>query len=272
MQKLRNAARFRFRRIVLTGAGSGIGQALLELLAAYSVQIIAVDVDAEALEMVVGALRSARAEITALTADIAGSENIDDLFRQALRIMGGVDLFIANAGFAYYEQIAEPDWQRIEQIYRVNVFSPIYAAAKMKTINSNRPYKVVITASAMAHLALPGYAIYASTKAALHRFAEGYRFELDDPSTLTLVYPIATHTNFFNAAASRRIPMPWPTQSAQKVARTIIAGIEHDQISVYPSRLFALFLILERFIPFLRSLIQAREQWQFGRWIATGKK
>lgn len=256
-----------YQQIVLTGAGSGIGRALLAQLAVFPVQIIAVDLDRAGLETSVALLGSVRATISPFVADVSEATSLEALFEYAGQTMGGIDLFMANAGLAYYEQISEPDWLRIERIYRLNVFSPIYAAIKMKAINPHRPYKVVITASAMSHMALPGYALYASTKAALHRFAEGYRFELEDPSTLTLVYPIATRTNFFSAAARRQIPRPWPVQPPERVAQAILHGIRHNQATIYPSRLFALHLFLERFLPFLRRLVQARENRQFQRWL-----
>lgn len=263
---------FRYKKIILTGAGSGIGRALLNQLADYEAQIVAVDIDGEQLATAVKMVKPSRANLRPFVADVGRPENIDELFRYTLQMMNGVDLFIANAGFAYYEQVQEPDWERIEQIYRVNVFSPIYAAIKMKAINGNQPYKVVITASAMGRMALPGYAIYASTKAALHRFAEGYRLELEEPEQLVLVYPIATQTNFFDAAATRRIPVPWPSQAPEQVAHAIITGINQNRIAIYPSRLFAIYLFVERFIPFLRSLIQAREKQQFEQWLADYHK
>ena len=61
--------------------------------------------------------------------------------------MGGIDLFIANAGFAYYEKIEKPDWDHLTRIYQLNVFSAIYATEKMQDLNKGRPYKVVMTAS-----------------------------------------------------------------------------------------------------------------------------
>ncbi len=254
------------KRIVLTGAASGIGQALLELLAAYTAQIVAADINGEGLEAAVGAI-SAQAEITPFVCDLSLQENVDNLFDFALQTMGGIDLFIANAGFAYYEKIEQADWGRIERIYRLNVFSPIYAAEKMCDINGGHPHKVVITASAMGLLSLPGYALYSSTKSALHRFAEGYRFELDNPSALTLVYPIGTRTKFFKAAADSCAPMAWPTQTPEQVAKAIVRGIERDKASIHPSWIFRALLFGERFLPFLRRIEQAIEKRRFERWL-----
>ena len=265
--KFRRKPKFQYQTIVLTGAASGIGRALLTCWASRPVHILAVDVDEQRLAATAQAVIPAQADITTLALDLVRPDNIDHLFEQAVNRLGFIDLFIANAGFTYYEQLQTPDWSRLERIFRVNVFSPIYSAVKMQALNGSRPYKVVMTASAMAHLALPGYAVYAATKATLHRFAEGYRLELPNPDRLVLIYPIATRTNFFNAAANRTIPVPWPTQSVEAVARAIIRGIEQNRQAVYPSRLFVTYLFLERFFPALRHVVQWPDRWRFKRWL-----
>lgn len=248
------------KNIVLTGAASGIGRALLGLLAQFPARIIAVDKDAGRLKD----FAAGRAEVIPYACDLGQPEAVDALFEEAIHKLGGVDLFIANAGFAYYEKIDSADWAHIEQIYRVNVFSPLYALEKMRNLNSRRPHKVVITASAMSFLGLPGYALYSSTKAALHRFAEAYRYEMDDPTSLMLVYPIGTRTDFFSAASQAHpAPQTWPTQTAEQVARAILRGIQHDSRSVFPFGAFRLFLAL----PFLGKLEQAIQAWRLKKWL-----
>lgn len=257
-------------RIVLTGAASGIGRALLEQLARYPVRIVAVDINQNALHGTIDAVSSMQAHTTPYLCDLSQQANVDTLFDDALNLMGGIDIFFANAGYAYYEKIETPDWQHIARIFELNVFSAVYSAEKMRMLNANRPFKVVITASAIGHLALPGYAIYAATKAALHRFAEAYRFELEDRSALTLVYPIGTRTNFFNTAGAD-VPLPWPTQTPEMVARAVVRGIERDRSSIYPSRRFQILMFLERFLPFSRRILQNWEDRRFRQWLAARK-
>lgn len=252
--------------IILTGAASGIGRALMAELASYPVRIIAVDRDQKNLAAACQEEDGKIADITAYVCDLSQETEVDGLFEYAVAEMGGIDLFIANAGFAYYEKLDSANWAHLERIYQVNVFSPIYAAIKMRELNGKRPYKVVITASGMGLIALPGYAVYSSTKAALDRFAEGYRLELDDPSTLTLVYPIGTKTHFFDAANAA--PQPWPTQTAVTVAQAIINGIEKDAPAIFPSKTFRAFVGLDRFFPFMRRFEQRLEKRRFNRWQA----
>lgn len=244
--------------MVLTGAASGIGQALLELLAQYPLEIIAADRDEARLLGVCAALNNSRAKIIPVTADVSSQIGNDALFARALLEFGGVDIFVANAGFAYFETITQPDWARLEAIYNVNTLAPIYALERMAVLNSGKAFKVVWMASAMAHIGLPKYAAYSSSKGALHRFADAYRWQMPDPRSLMLVYPIATRTRFF-AASSDATPVPTPSQTPEEVARAVLHGIATDKLEVYPSLLFQVGFWLTLLFPSLRRFVQVRE-------------
>jgi short-subunit dehydrogenase len=211
------------KRIVLTGASSGIGEALLEKLLEYDVKILVGD-------LTPNKVKKAKGKVFAVKCDVSQKAQVDALFKTAKKELGGIDLFIANAGFAYYEKIGKEDWNHIDKIFSTNFISPVYAAEKMATFNKDGEYTVVITASAMAKLAMPGYTLYSATKAALDSFASGYRHEKDKGATISIVYPIATRTKFFDVAA-KGTPIPFPTQTPEKVARAIISGIKRNRKS-----------------------------------------
>lgn len=221
------------KNIILTGAASGIGKALLnQLLDFEDVKIIAVDLNKT---------ENSSDKIIPFICDLSQQSEVDRLFEFALTQFKTIDILIANAGFAYYEVIENPDWQRIEKIFQINVFSPIYALLKMKELNVKREYFVLMTSSAMAKLAIPGYSLYGATKAALDRFEDAYRFENQDLGHLALVYPIATKTNFFkNSVDSSRknIVVPFPSHTPEEVAMAMIKGIMTNETHIYPSKLF----------------------------------
>ncbi len=249
------------KRIILTGAASGIGYELLKKLSTYNTRIVAADIQ----PIDRSAIRRTSAQIYPFQGDLSTQAGVDELFDYALETMGGVEIFIANAGFAYYESIQNADWAHIEQIFQLNVVSPLYATARMREINPVVGYHVVMTASAMAKMALPGYAYYAGTKAALDRFAEAYRYEMPSNGQLTLVYPIATRTNFFNYGQDSA-PVPFPSQSSDYVATRIIKGIENNANAVQPSTLFRAFWTLNRIFPFVGRVYQMMEKRRFSRW------
>jgi short-subunit dehydrogenase len=247
------------KNIILTGASSGIGLALLNELKKHQCRIIAVSRSIDQINIIDN-------NIIKYPCDISVPENIDKLLLFAKEKLGSIDIFIANAGFTYYGLTGKPDWQKIESIYRTNVFSSIYSAEKMKELCGDRAFRVVITASAMSFLSYPGYTIYSSTKAALHGFAAGYRIELGKNQKITLAYPIATRTNFFREAGENT-PIPWPSQTPKKVAMAIIRGIKKNKNSIFPSKIFLSTLLINRYLPFVFSLIIFIEKIKFYRWL-----
>lgn len=246
------------KNIVITGAASGIGKELTQLLLQQGAKVLAADRSS---------LPFAPTEnLFTLQADIAGPENVDFLFSHALQVLGGIDVFIANAGFAYYEKLEEPDWSRMEAIYKVNVLSPIYSLKKLVALNGDKPCSFVAVSSAMAYLGVPGYAQYAGTKGALHRFMETYRNEHHHRLHLMVVYPIATKTNFFNSAGNN-IPVAWPTQEPAAVAKAMVRGLQRGSKRVYPSALFKLILVANRYLPFVFPFYLWLERKKFKVWV-----
>lgn len=255
------------KRIVLTGAASGIGLALWQQLAVYPLHLLAVDLNAAGLAEAIRRIKGP-ATVTPLAVDVSTQAANDLIFDAALARMSGIDLFFANAGFAYYEKLGLAEWQRLEKIYAVNVFAPIYCATKMAHLYGDSPHKTIITASAMGRLGLAGYAVYASTKAALDRFAESYRLELADPTSLVLVYPVATRTRFFETAhPQKQAPIFEPSQRADTVAQAILTGIDRNQTEIIPSRLFRWLMLMGRFLPALTNQVKRDSQRQFEDWL-----
>lgn len=243
------------KRIVITGASSGIGRALLQELSGRPVQVTAVGRDETRLRAAIGSVGSSQARLLSFTGDLVRQSDVDDLFEYAVEMMGGIDLFFANAGFAYWERVQEPDWGRIEAIFETNVFSPIYALEKMHMLHPGSDYRVVFTSSILGRVGLDGYALYSATKAALDRFAEVYRLETGKPSRLVLAYPLAVRSRFFQKAG--HAPIPWLSQSAEDAARAILRGIEKDRETIYTSWILPPMLLINHLLPFTRRWYQA---------------
>lgn len=243
--------------VILTGAASGIGAALLPLLVREQYQVVATDISPPA----------ENENHLNFICDVSDSNQIDELFEFTLDQYGRVDIFIANAGFAYYEKTNSADWQRTERIFQVNTIAPIYAAHKIKEMHGDQPFQVMITASAMSLWPLPGYAQYVGTKAAIHSFAIAYRHELEKGQYLQLVYPIGTRTSFFEQA--NHSPKPLLTQSAEQVAKAMLKGIHSKKSAIYPSLLFRAAFTLNRIIPIFEPIAVAIEKRSFNKWLES---
>ncbi len=241
------------KRIIITGASSGIGEDLLKMLAPYN-KIIAVARNIEKMYK--------HDNVLAKSVDISVHENIDNLFAFANETLGEIDIIFANAGFAYYERIQRSDWKHIDDIFKTNVHSVIYMATKLKDEKKQKPFQFVITASAMSLHALPGYSLYSASKFALKGFADAYRYELLKGQHLQLVFPVATITNFFNVAGTQK--MPWPRQKSEVVAKKIIKGTLKKKKYIFPALVFRFALFLNRFFPVLK-IFNIKEKKKFLR-------
>lgn len=230
------------KRVVVTGASSGIGLEVVKHLLKAGCTVVAASRHMDKVN-----IKSDR--FFTMNCDVSSSDEIDRLFEYAISCMSEIDIFLANAGFAYYENIDTPNWIHIKDIFETNVYSVIYVAEKMKQLHGNKPYSVVCTASAMSFLSLPGYSLYSSTKAALRGFADAYRYELKKGQHFQVVYPVATRTSFFKKAGNS--PVPWPTQKVRTVALAIIEGIRKEKKSIHPSKAFRVAMLMNRVFPFI---------------------
>lgn len=248
------------KRIIITGASSGIGLELLKMLSKHDASIIAVGRNVENIPII-------NDKITPYKCDISKKENIDKLFDFALEKMKGIDIFVANAGFAYCEEINKADWNHAEKIFNTNVISPIYSFEKMKELNRGKRYTVAITCSAVSNVPLPGYTLYCSTKAAIAHFAHTYRFEKNDRGKLIIVYPIATASNFFKRSGEKA-PVPFPIQPTKWVAFCMLLGIKFNLPVVFPSLLYAIsYYTINRVFPFIYGIYDIINAVIFKIWV-----
>ena len=250
------------KTIVLTGASSGIGFQVLRLLAKSSDnKILAVSRHAEQL------LKNFADNVIPFSMDISSKEGVDAVFEKANEVFEGkkIDIFYANAGFPYYEEFNYEDWDRVETMFKTNTFSPIYTYAKYIHHLDGRDGILAITVSAIGQMAMPGYAIYSSSKFATHGFQEAIRLEAPKNLQITCLYPVATDTNFFRVANPVSFEKPFPVQQPDVVARKMVAGIESGKKFVSPSPLFGLSKVLMGICPPVRTVYWGLETAKLNR-------
>lgn len=106
---------------VVTGAGSGIGNAIANTFAANGARVFVLEHDAPAGNSAVERIRKTGASADAIECDVAKAASVAEAFAQVDRMAGRVDILINNAGIAHVgtaENTAEADFDRI---YSVNV-------------------------------------------------------------------------------------------------------------------------------------------------------
>jgi len=238
---------------IVTGASTGIGMELAKMLAGQGARVLAVARRTDAIRN--AGIRG----LHAFSADLSRREGVEATFAEALHILGDIDIFVANAGFAYCERTDQPDWNHISDIFELNVVSPVYCFEKLRALKKNAPFLFVSTASAMSFMSLPGYAIYGATKAAVRMFNRTAAYELCAGQRIATVYPVATRTNFFNRASTEYVP--WPSQTSEKVAWAIFRGIQSGRTEIFPLPFFRFINMVFTVLPFARRLY-LRSEWR----------
>lgn len=245
------------KNIVLTGCNDGIGLEVLKLLKTGKNRVLCVDFEASRLKNMLDE------NTFLLEIDVSSKEAVDKIFETAIETLGSIDIFYANAGYAYYEEMNYTDWERVQKIFETNVFSPIYSYQKYVEYLNEKNGIFAMTVSAIGTMAMPGYTLYSASKFGLHGFQEGIRLEKPDNVQLTCLYPVATATGFFKRSNEIDYKRPFPVQNPDVVARKMIKGIENGKKNVSPCVLFGISKQLMKFIPPVKTAYLYLEKRKF---------
>jgi NAD(P)-dependent dehydrogenase (short-subunit alcohol dehydrogenase family) len=159
------------RRVVVTGAGGGIGAALARRFAADGAEVIVSDLDPAAATAVAGEIGG-----LAVPGDAASEDDTRRLIDTAWAELGGIDLFCSNAGVLTAGDENTPDaaWTRD---FSVNVLSHVYVTRHLlpRWLDQGEPKRLLVTVSAAGLLSILGSASYAVSKHGALAFAEWLR-------------------------------------------------------------------------------------------------
>jgi len=196
-----DASRWHGRGVVVTGASSGIGEALARRLGAEGARLVLVARREPELERVAGAVRAAGGEAHVLACDLADARAAFEVGEEAEARLapGGVELLVNNAGYGGHHRVV--DWP-LDDIARMTAVNYLGAVAVTKAVLpamlARRGGSIVFVSSVAGKVATPLEAPYAATKAALLAFAEALSCEVEEHGVHVLsVCPGVIDTPFF---------------------------------------------------------------------------
>jgi short-subunit dehydrogenase len=209
--------------VVVTGAGSGIGRATALALAERGANIVAVDIDGEAIDKV-----TATTGGLAVAVDIRDPAHGDAVVAATLERFGRIDAVVANAGVGYVGEFATMPAETITTLVEVNFRGPmLLTRAALPTLVGQGSGALVFTTSIAGGVPVPTEAAYCLSKAALENFADALREEVRAAGiVVTTVRPGVVRTAFHdhrNKPYSRKIPRP---VAPEKIAAAIVDALE----------------------------------------------
>lgn len=186
---------------LITGASSGIGYNLAKVFAENGFDII-INSSGERLDSAESDLRATGVQVTAVQADLATYEGVEQLWQAVQSIGRPLDAIALNAGIGVGGLFAETDLKQEIEIVRLNVESTVHLAKlAVKQMTAQGRGRILITSSIAGEMVAPREAVYAASKAFDLSFAKSLRAELEDTGiTVTALQPGPTDTDFFHRA------------------------------------------------------------------------
>jgi NAD(P)-dependent dehydrogenase (short-subunit alcohol dehydrogenase family) len=192
---------------VVTGAGSGLGEAMADAFAGEGMGIAALDINREAAESVTTRLAAGGTEALARGVDVADRASLDAAAEAVAERFGSCNVVAANVGvmqFGPLEQITAEDWQWLLSVNvvgtanTVNAFLPLLRAA-------DGPRHIVLTSSMAALVPSPRQGAYITTKFAVTGYGDVLREELADEGIgVTVVFPSGMITKHLDSSRAAR--------------------------------------------------------------------
>jgi 3-oxoacyl-[acyl-carrier protein] reductase len=185
------------RVALVTGAGSGIGQATAALFAQEGARVAVVDLREDAAKATVEQIERAGGQALGIRADVSKAADVEAAVNQTLARWGRLDIVYANAGVPQrptsVEEVDEATFDRIMAVNVKGVFlCAKYAAGPFKRQRSG---VLLITGSTSGIRPRPGVQSYSASKGAVHALAKSLALELAPfGARVVAIAPVATET------------------------------------------------------------------------------
>jgi NADP-dependent 3-hydroxy acid dehydrogenase YdfG len=236
--------RFPKKRVIITGAGSGLGKELALQFAKMQWNIVIAEINDSRARETADQIKNLGAKAITVHCDVTKPADLDKTIEIATKELGGVDIMINNAGVSaggYMERISLEDW---DWIININLKSVIYGCrAVIPLFKKQQSGYIVNVASYAGMVCLPEMGSYNVTKAGIIAISETLRTELSTSGIgVSVVCPAFFKTNLMDQFHSpderqRKLAQGFfdkAYMSAQKVAQCVVKSISRNRLHIIP--------------------------------------
>jgi short-subunit dehydrogenase len=245
------------KTIWITGASSGIGEALALELSNYKVKLILSARNEKQLGRVKSLCQNPE-NIKVLPMDLANWKDLKRLTQEAIGLFDGIDILINNAGISQRSMAADTELFVDEKIFAINYFGTIaLTKALLPHFIKKQSGHLVVISSVVGKVGTPLRSSYAASKHALHGFFDSLRAEIyDDHIHVTLICPGFVDTNISinalvkdgseqgtkdKATANGLSPQTFAKQAVKAIKKEkleVVIGGHLEILAVYVKRFF----------------------------------
>jgi NAD(P)-dependent dehydrogenase (short-subunit alcohol dehydrogenase family) len=200
------------KRVIITGAASGIGAATAIALRERGAEVVGLDLEASD---------------DLIACDVTDQSSVDCAIAQATKRLGGVDALVNCAGIGLPQSATEtpgPDALRVLDVNLLGTWR--VTAAALPTLRASHG-RVINISSGLAHVAVPFATAYGASKRGVVGYSEQLRSEVGDEVTVTTVYPGYIRTPIHDASRNAGVGLEGmvPAEPLGAAVATIVRAI-----------------------------------------------
>lgn len=226
----------RGKRVLVSGASSGIGEAGAEAFAAEGAEVILVARRADLLDEAVARIAESGGTAVAIPCDLSDLDAVDTLADTVEERFGGVDILVNNAGRSIRRPLAESldRWHDVERTMTLNYYSPLRLIRGLAPGMMRRGDGHIINVATWGVLseASPLFAVYNASKAALSAVSRVIETEWsrNGVHSTTLYYPLVATPMIAPTKEYQGMPALSPAEAAQ----WMIDAARHRPVRIAP--------------------------------------
>jgi short-subunit dehydrogenase len=225
------------RKVLITGASSGLGAALVRELAQYQVHFGLFSRRIEPMQQLQSELKNSGSKFFIRSCDVQNREQVEKCIDEFVAEVGRLDVVWVNSGIAGETSFQQWDWKVVEDTIDTNLKGAIYTTiACLRHMTPQKSGAIVAISSAAAMRGLPARTIYSMTKIGLEAFIESLATELPEIQ-FTTIYPGYVDTPI-NQNNPRRFWLVQPDKAAQLMIKAVA---RRKKVYIYPFRMKLLF-------------------------------
>jgi len=226
--------------MLVTGAGSGIGQALAVSAASEGASVVLCDIDSKGLEESFSIINKhyPLSKVKSYVCDVSKRQMVEELAKKVIYDFGDIDILVNNAGVASSGRVGESDYELYEWTFSVNFWGVLYMTKTFLPFLLTRPKAYIANISSVYGLVgMHSQSAYCASKFAVRGFSESLRMELYDSNiTVSTVFPGGIKTNIAKNSRSAT------TAADQKIQER---AVKIEEASFTTDPLEAAYLIIQ---------------------------
>jgi short-subunit dehydrogenase len=223
------------KRVLITGASSGLGAALARRLAGQEAVVGLIARRRDRLGEVLADCRRASPGSVMWVADLADTAALRDLAQQAWDALGGIDVLVNNAAIPKRRPVTALDPDEVEDVMRVNFFAPMRLTLALLPRMLERGWGLIVNVSSVGgRLGIIHETAYCASKFALCGWSEAMAVDLHGSGiAVKLIEPGPVDTEIWDQPGNEEPLYQGPKVAADVVAEGIIEALGSDRFEHY---------------------------------------